>query len=478
MPKKLIKPKKFKDSDDDGLSDFDEINIFGSDPYNADSNGDGIEDGETVLNGRDPVTGSKLKDFFIPHSGNNYRPKSLHPKRLLFHAAAALTIKAVVVIFVVSYPLLAWMTPDISAIEGKKIIALTNSLRAGLSLAPLKENFLLDQAATKKVEDMFINQYFAHVSPKGFDLEHWLALAGYKNYLVVGENLAMGFNNANDVVEAWEKSPTHYANLIDENFTEIGVGMAGGNFSQVDTIFVAQYFSLSSDNQVSIEKAVNPVMDLKKQSDLVSTSSREKAVLSEKTTITPEKNKEIALIQKKTELAIDQPSGQGQTKVIKIATTLPKEVKIASVQVLNNNIPLSPVQSDATLMAVGNSTSSTEKSWEGSAVVVSDDSNHSIVVPTLSMTNASGEETKIEIPSQNIKPQQTSLADNYWFFKTHQNPALAQIFDISSIYFKIILSLAILFLLLNVFIQIKKQHPKVIFSSLGLIVFLIFLIIF
>ena len=59
------KPRRLKDSDGDGLSDFDEINIFGSDPYNADSNGDGLEDGEAVLKGRDPVTGGKIKDFLF-----------------------------------------------------------------------------------------------------------------------------------------------------------------------------------------------------------------------------------------------------------------------------------------------------------------------------------------------------------------------------------------------------------------------------
>jgi hypothetical protein len=43
------------DSDNDGLWDEEEINIFGTDPYNADTDGDGVPDGLEVDNGTDPT---------------------------------------------------------------------------------------------------------------------------------------------------------------------------------------------------------------------------------------------------------------------------------------------------------------------------------------------------------------------------------------------------------------------------------------
>lgn len=47
-----------KDSDDDGISDFDEISIYGTDPFSADSDGDGYIDGAEVLSGFDPKNSS------------------------------------------------------------------------------------------------------------------------------------------------------------------------------------------------------------------------------------------------------------------------------------------------------------------------------------------------------------------------------------------------------------------------------------
>lgn len=44
------------DSDGDGLSDYEEINIYGTDPENSDSDGDTYLDGEEVENGYDPLS--------------------------------------------------------------------------------------------------------------------------------------------------------------------------------------------------------------------------------------------------------------------------------------------------------------------------------------------------------------------------------------------------------------------------------------
>jgi hypothetical protein len=45
---------KAKDTDHDGISDYDETNLYGTSPYLADSDSDGIDDRTELLNGSDP----------------------------------------------------------------------------------------------------------------------------------------------------------------------------------------------------------------------------------------------------------------------------------------------------------------------------------------------------------------------------------------------------------------------------------------
>ena len=43
------------DSDDDGLSNWDEVNVYGTNPHRKDTDGDGLDDGEEVKMGADPL---------------------------------------------------------------------------------------------------------------------------------------------------------------------------------------------------------------------------------------------------------------------------------------------------------------------------------------------------------------------------------------------------------------------------------------
>ncbi|MBT4516515.1 MAG: CAP domain-containing protein [Candidatus Komeilibacteria bacterium] len=235
------KDRKIIDSDSDGLSD-DEEKKYGTDPFNPDTDNDGMSDGEEVKIGRNPNGPGMLKDIFIPHKNNNYKPHALHPKRLAFHAISAITIKVIMVAFALSFPVQAWLSPDVLYQQAQKIIQLTNNIRAELGVAPVRENQVLNMAALNKAEDMLFDEYFAHVSPDNRALRHWLYDLNY-NFRVAGENLAIGFSDANDIVVAWQESPTHYSNLIDPDFTEIGVGVISGAYNGYETTLTAQHFA-------------------------------------------------------------------------------------------------------------------------------------------------------------------------------------------------------------------------------------------
>jgi hypothetical protein len=64
-PPGLIEPTPIiteeTDSDGDGLTDIEELKIYGTDPQKADTDGDGFLDGDEVKNGYNPLGEGKLK---------------------------------------------------------------------------------------------------------------------------------------------------------------------------------------------------------------------------------------------------------------------------------------------------------------------------------------------------------------------------------------------------------------------------------
>jgi len=112
------------------------------------------------------------------------------------------------------------------------------------SLPPLKENTKLNSSATKKLQDMFAKQYFEHVSPDGVGVADLGSQAQYE-YIVIGENLAMGnFKDDKALVEAWMASPGHRANIINKNYTEIGVSVGKGIYEGREIWMGVQHFGL------------------------------------------------------------------------------------------------------------------------------------------------------------------------------------------------------------------------------------------
>lgn len=115
-------------------------------------------------------------------------------------------------------------------LNSEQIIYWTNKYRADNNLNPLTQNSLLIQAAQKKVDDMFLKQYFEHVSPDGVKPSDLVLSVGYQ-YKVTGENLALGdFKDEKDLVDAWMNSPGHRANILNSDYTEIGVATGLSNY--------------------------------------------------------------------------------------------------------------------------------------------------------------------------------------------------------------------------------------------------------
>lgn len=110
------------------------------------------------------------------------------------------------------------------------IISLTNKERQLAGHAGLTENKLLTKAAAVKLEDMFEQQYFEHVSPDGKGPSDVIGATGYA-YIMVGENLAEGdFRSNEELVQGWMNSPGHRENILKPQYTEIGVAVRQGTY--------------------------------------------------------------------------------------------------------------------------------------------------------------------------------------------------------------------------------------------------------
>lgn len=189
-----------------------------------------------------------LKKYFIPHRENNFHPHMLHAKRAIFYGLVFLFMKAIIIAFVILLPTGVFVLPDVLAEEQRQIVALTNVARREKGLPALAVSSKLDLSSQYKADDMAQKNYFAHVREEK-SLASWLKDANYK-YQVAGENLAVGFSSAEEIVKAWKNSPTHYANLIDPEFKDLGVGLSGGIYNGRATIFVAQHLGA----QVAVAK--------------------------------------------------------------------------------------------------------------------------------------------------------------------------------------------------------------------------------
>jgi hypothetical protein len=180
----------------------------------------------------------KFRQLLLPTKENNYTPQ------LLQRAAMAMMLVMIMLSFAaVNLQALLWQSSHwlVGTVLPAVVVDLTNSERQELEQAPLRRSSVLDEAARLKAQHMAQNSYFAHYSPDGVSPWYWFDEVSY-TYAHAGENLAIHFKDSGAVVNAWMDSPSHRANIVNSNYTEIGVGTAKGTYDGFDTVYVVQLF--------------------------------------------------------------------------------------------------------------------------------------------------------------------------------------------------------------------------------------------
>lgn len=132
---------------------------------------------------------------------------------------------------------------DAGELTEKSLLECTNAIRSEYHDNKLYLNEQLSEAAYEKLQDMQEYGYWAHGNPVSGEMPwDFVDRAGYY-YQTTGENLALGFESAQEICDAWEASETHLANIAKDTFQEVGFAINKANLHKNGKgILVVQMF--------------------------------------------------------------------------------------------------------------------------------------------------------------------------------------------------------------------------------------------
>jgi uncharacterized protein YkwD len=113
--------------------------------------------------------------------------------------------------------------------EELKFVGLINDYREQNGLRPVILSDTLAVAAERHSKDMAEYGFFAHNTaqssyyPDGAEPWDRMKAEGYDYNTPKGENLAVGYETAEEAMQAWKDSPSHNAAMLDGNYRVMGV---------------------------------------------------------------------------------------------------------------------------------------------------------------------------------------------------------------------------------------------------------------
>lgn len=107
-----------------------------------------------------------------------------------------------------------------------RVLRLVNDERAQAGCRPVDSDPDLAGLAGDYSAQMAEEDFFAHTTPDGLSPWDRAEAAGIAG--LGGENIARGQQDAQAVMDAWMHSPGHRANILNCDFTELGVGVHFG----------------------------------------------------------------------------------------------------------------------------------------------------------------------------------------------------------------------------------------------------------
>ena len=112
-------------------------------------------------------------------------------------------------------------TADPTSAYAQEVLDLVNAERANAGLAPLTLDSSLNAAARVRAKEITTN--WGHTRPNGTKCTTAITDQGL-SYSAASENISAGRWSASDVVNGWMASDGHRANILNPNYTKMGLG--------------------------------------------------------------------------------------------------------------------------------------------------------------------------------------------------------------------------------------------------------------
>ncbi len=103
-----------------------------------------------------------------------------------------------------------------------RVVSLMNEQRAAAGVGAISQSGTLNGVAQQRAMEIVRN--FSHTRPNGSSCFTILDENGI-GYMHAGENIAMGYVSAEEVMDGWMNSEGHRDNILSGNFSQVGIGV-------------------------------------------------------------------------------------------------------------------------------------------------------------------------------------------------------------------------------------------------------------
>ncbi len=142
--------------------------------------------------------------------------------------------------FALNVPVVSATSVVASPLSASDIIAQVNNERVLHGLPVFKQSISLSEAANLKVKNIASRGVLEHTQAPQGTLWWPLQSAGY-SYEAAGENLSEGIEDVNQLVFLWMNSSKHRINILNPEYSEIGVAVTQGVYKGEKVSFVVEY---------------------------------------------------------------------------------------------------------------------------------------------------------------------------------------------------------------------------------------------